>query len=562
MRRLVLPTLVLSMLGCVPATGGITEADEVGDSEASGTDEATTNTSADDICEVGSLGCTCTPGGGCDPGLECEADLCTDPTTTSTSDTSDTTTETDTGTCTMLGCACEDGSAACDRGLVCEAGVCELDKCGNGALDIGEQCDDGNQANVDGCDVDCTYTQVLELAAGDRHNCALIEGGTIRCWGEGFFGELGHGVTDNIGDNETPASVGDLQLPALALAIDAGDASTCAWFDDLALRCWGQNYNGQLGYANSAAVPLLGDNELLDMLAGVMLGPGEPTEFALGGRHACVRMADGKLRCWGGNAYGQLGLANMVPVGDDEHPAAAMMMFLGADAEHVATGDSHTCAITVGGYLRCWGRNTRGQLGYGNNQPVGDNEAPANAGDLILVPASLPPDTRATALALGNDHSCVLFETGDVICWGRNDVGQLATGDNQDWGEGANETPSMLEPIDLGGPAVAIAAGLQHTCALVEDGSVRCWGENEKGQLGLGKTSDVGIAQTPNEAGALALGGIAIAIVAGGEHTCALLEDQGVVCWGWNPDGRLGYGHTQTIGDNEAPEIAGTIELW
>ncbi|MFV8754884.1 hypothetical protein ACNOYE_30420 [Nannocystaceae bacterium ST9] len=564
MRRLVPSTCVLFMLACEPSTGGLKEADEVGSADESGSDESSTGSeSADDICEVGSAGCTCTPGGGCDPGLECVDDMCSEPASTSESESSESTSESDTGTCTTQGCACEEGVPdACEPGLVCEAGTCQPDTCGNGALEVGEECDDGNRTDVDGCDADCTYTQVLDLAAGDRHNCAVIEGGTVRCWGEGFFGQLGRGVPENVGDNETPASVDALELPAAALAIDAGEAHTCAWFDDQVLRCWGQNYYGQLGYGNAASVQLLGDDEPLDMLPALAIGEGEQTDFALGGRHGCARMADGKLRCWGGNAYGQLGLANTVPIGDDEQPAAAAMMFLGASASQVGMGDSHTCAITEGGYLRCWGRGSRGQLGYGSGQPIGDNEPPANAGDLSLVPASLPPDTRASGLALGFEHTCVLFETGDVICWGRNDSGQLATGDNLDWCDQAGESPSDLEPIDLGGPAVAIAAGSQHTCALLDDASVRCWGENERGQLGLGNTTDVGIMQTPAQAGPLALGGDAIAIVASGEHSCALLDDYGVVCWGWNADGRLGYGHTQTIGDNEDPEVAGTIELW
>lgn len=567
MRRFVPSTCVLLMLACVPSTDGIKEADEVGDGDESGTDDASTSESADDICDVGSLGCVCTPGGGCDPGLECANDLCTDPGDTSSESESseDESSESDseTGTCTTIGCACEDVDGACDLGLVCEDGTCQLDSCGNGALDVGEQCDDGNPIDIDGCDADCTFTQVLALAAGDRHNCALIEGGRVRCWGQGFFGQLGRGNVDNIGDNETPASAGDLPLPAAALMIDAGEAHNCAWFDDLALRCWGQNYYGQLGYANALAVPLLGDDEAVDVLAAVQVGGAPPlTAFTTGGRHNCARLSDSKVRCWGGNAYGQLGLASMVPIGDDEDPAAAMMMFLGADVEQVGAGDSHNCVITVDGNLRCWGRNSRGQLGYGNNQPIGDNEAPANAGDLVLVPASLPPDTGATALALGREHTCVLLETGDVTCWGLNDSGQLATGNNQDWGDQNGETPAGLEPIDLGGPATAIAAGLDHTCALLADGSVRCWGENEKGQLGLGHVDDVGITETPAQAGPLALGGTAIAIVVGGEHSCALLDDYGVVCWGNNMDGRLGYGHVQIIGDNEAPEVAGPIELW
>ncbi len=515
--------------------------------------ESSSSESADDICEVGVLGCACTPGGSCDPGLVCIDDVCSEPND-----------ESETGPCTMLGCECDSSPDSCDPGLECMAGTCAVNSCGNGALDQGEQCDDGNRTEIDGCENDCSFTEILGLTAGDRHTCALIEGGTIRCWGEGFFGQLGYGVPDSVGNDELPVEIGPVGLPGAALTIHAGEAHTCARFDD-GVRCWGQNYYGQLGYGNAATVQLLGDNELLDMLAIVVVGGGV-VELSSGGRHGCARLDDGKIRCWGSNDSGQLGIASTLSIGDDEDPADAQEMLLGKPATRVAVGGNHSCVITNEAKVRCWGRNNSGQLGYGHNQSIGDNEAPNSAGDISLIPASLPADTPATGLALGNEHTCALLGTGDVICWGRNDQGQLATGNNQDWGEQAGETPSELLPIDLGGPAVAIAAGAKHNCALLADGNVRCWGDNGKGQLGLGSTDDVGIDLAPIEVEPVLLGGSAIAITAAGEHSCAVVEDpiagNSVACWGTNPDGRLGYGHTLTIGDDEDPIDAGAVELW
>lgn len=556
---LALPTLLLVTLACEPATGGLKEADEVGSSSS----ESSASESADDICDVGSLGCACTPGGGCDPGLVCEGDVCSEPggSSESATTTTDSTSESETGECTQEGCACTDVDGACDAGLECVEGTCAPNPCGNMALDFGEQCDDGNEVDGDGCDNDCSFTEVLQLAAGERHTCALIEGGGMRCWGDGAFGALGYGSTNDVGDAETPASAGTLPLPAAATAIEAGEAHTCALLVDGGIRCWGKNWNGQLGYANSAGTQLLGDDELLNTLAGVMLG-GMATQLSLGSQFSCARMADAKPRCWGAAGFGQLGLGSVLIYGDDEHPSVAPMMFLGADATSVAAGGEHACAITDAGSVRCWGKGNRGQLGYGNANNIGDNEAPNTAGEVSLIPGSLPDGTTATQLALGKEHSCALLSTGDVVCWGKNDKGQLGNESTDDWGDGAGELPSALGPILLGADATAITAGLEHSCALLDSSDVLCWGKNDRGQLGIGSTDEIGDDETPAAGGTVDLGEDVIAVVGGGTHTCALRSDHRVVCWGSNADGQLGYGHTEQIGDDEVPATAGFVELY
>jgi alpha-tubulin suppressor-like RCC1 family protein len=229
----------------------------------------------------------------------------------------------------------------------------------------------------------------------------------------------------------------------------------------------------------------------------------------------------------------------------------------------VAAGEASTCAITSEAQIRCWGRNTQGQLGYGDTQAIGDTEPPSDAGDVSLYPASLPAGASVAQLALGKEHSCAMFSTGEVLCWGKNSDGQLGQGNNQAWGNQADEFPSALEPISLGAAATQIAAGLEHTCALLTTGEVLCWGKNDKGQLGQGDPDldDVGVDQLPSEVPVVDLGGDAVAVTAGGEHTCALLENRRIVCWGFNTDGRLGYGHTNQIGDNEPPSDAGFLEI-
>lgn len=503
----------------------------------------------DDACIVGALECPCTAGGGCDPGLECVDMICT----AASSDGS----ETDDGACTSEGCPCVDEAEACDPGLVCTDGVCTASDCGNGGLDANEQCDDGNALDGDGCDNDCTFTKIVGLALGDAHSCAHIEGGRVRCWGQGAFGQLGRAAVDDIGDDETPASVGDLPLPGPIVELDSGADHVCARFEDGAVRCWGRGVSGQLGYANVANI---GDDETLEDLAPVDLFE-TVAGLGLGSAHGCARTRGGKLRCWGANAFGQLGLSHVSPIGDDETPSAAEIVFLGADASFVAGGGAHTCALSGADQLRCWGQASRGQLGRGSVETIGDTEPPADEGVLAVVPGSLPAGTGISQLALGREHTCVLLTTGDVLCWGRNDLGQLGQGNALDWGGQVGQVPAALEPIDLGAAATAITAGGDHSCAVLTTGDVRCWGANASGQLGLASVAPVGNVDAPAQAPVVSLGGAVISLAAGGEHTCAVLDGHVVRCWGRNDDGRLGLAHTDTIGDDESPSEIAAIDL-
>jgi cysteine-rich repeat protein len=514
--------------------------------EANDTDTGTAESETGSSCVVGTLDCACTPGGGCDPGLECMADVCAEQ--------SD---EGGTGECVDVDCPC-DGDTDCDEGLLCVDGSCEADDCGNATVDPGEICDDGNAIEGDGCDNDCTRTEVLKISLGGVHSCALIEGGRIRCWGHNGGGQTGYGSTEDIGDNEHPKAAGDLPLPA-AVDVEAGGAHTCALFEDGDVRCWGFNTSGQLGLGNSGEVVAIGDDESLEGLQPVNL-VATVNEVGVGVVQSCARAA-GQLRCWGAGLYGQLGTASTSNVGDDELPLDVSAVMLGGEPVHLAIGGSHGCAILATGGVRCWGRNDSGQLGLGNTAHVGDNEYPLDVPELDMIPPSLPADTTVVDLGIGLVHSCALLSTGDVLCWGAALSGQLGQGNSDAWGNQPGETPAALTPIQLGAPASAIAAGYQHTCALLEGGDVRCWGNAESGQLGNGDEEFVGLVNVPADRDPVALGGVAIGIASGGVHSCAILDDYGVICWGHNEYGQLGYGFTHTIGDDELPEVAGRIEL-
>lgn len=148
-----------------------------------------------------------------------------------------------------------------------------------------------------------------------------------------------------------------------------------------------------------------------------------------------------------------------------------------------------------------------------------------------------------------------------MLCWGGSQQGQVGQGNGESWGNQAGEYPSVLAPVQLGGAAVQLAVGYQHNCALLEGGEVRCWGTSAGGQLGYGDEDPVGLFDLPSERGPVQLGGPVRAIATGGAHSCAVFEDEGLICWGDNSFGQLGYGFEYDIGDDELPEVVGRVDL-
>ena len=255
-------------------------------------------------------------------------------------------------------------------------------------------------------------------------------------------------------------------------------------------------------------------------------------QVVAGGSHACVLRHDGAVKCWGANGSGQLGLGDTAARGDGANELADTLPIVslggGRTATAVAAGTSHTCALLDNGTVKCWGANGSGQLGLGDTAARGDSAG--EMGD-SLPAVSLGTGRSAVAIAAGDQHTCALLDDGAVKCWGANASGQLGLGDTIARGDGASEMGDNLPSVDLGTgrTATAIAAGGTHTCALLDDGVVKCWGANASGQLGLGDTAARG--DVAGEMGDslptldLGTGRTATAITAGASHTCALLDN-------------------------------------
>src|SRR5882672_5723251 len=326
---------------------------------------------------------------------------------------------------------------------------------------------------------------------GGFHSCARFQDGTVRCWGMNDRGQLGDGTQT---DSATPVVVAGITGAA---AVTGGGYHTCARFPDGTLQCWGRNDAGQLGdpgtLREAVTTPV--------RVTGITTA----TAVSAGGFHTCALPGDGTVRCWGQNDYGQLGNGTRDPVPDTFNPTPVTVSGI-TTAVALSAGGWYTCALLQDGTIRCWGDNTYGQLGDG--API----APPTI-RIESTPVTVTGITTAVAIDAGVFHMCVLLRDGTVRCWGRNEDGRLGNGSTAN-----SSTPTTVPGIT----AAALGSGAEHTCAVLPDGTVRCWGDNNWGQLGNG--SPAGTRSPMPSAPATGIT-TAIAGSSGAEHTCVLLQD-------------------------------------
>jgi cysteine-rich repeat protein len=421
------------------------------------------------------------------------------------------------------------------------------DVCGDARVTGAERCDDGNARPGDGCESDCTITLgVRTFSVGGAHTCAVSYTGALRCFGDNSFGQLGYGEPGNVGAEQTPETFGrDVAIDGTVQLVTAGVYHTCALTLDGEIYCWGLNDRGQLGYGHTRDLGS-GEDETPADLGPVMLG--EPAiTVAAGLRHTCALMEGGAVKCWGDNTMGQLGIGQdsveTVGAGEEPYPRAivAPEVEFGngtTRALGIGSGD-HTCLVNDRGQTFCWGAATFGQLGYGDVEPVGMFDTPLEVGEV-------PLGALAHSVTTGGRHTCARMRTGSLRCWGEGERGQLGYGNTDAIGD--DEPPK--HDLEFGGlDAYAVTAGGRFSCALLHDGGVRCWGDNHHGQLGNGTTKAVGDEDPPALwPGPVDLGGSATAVEAGKEHVCARGLDAQLRCWGAGKNGRLGSGSTADIG--------------
>jgi len=270
--------------------------------------------------------------------------------------------------------------------------------------------------------------------------------------------------------------------------------------------------------------------------------------------HSCFMLDNGSVKCWGANSFGQLGLGDNNSRGDNSSEMGGNLMSIdigtGKTARAIEAGYNHTCAILDNASVKCWGSNSSGQLGLGDASNRGDNSS--EMGDNLPV-LDLGSGRTATALAAGYAHTCAILDNANVKCWGANSSGQLGLGDTDNRGDNSSEMGSSLNTIDLGTgrTATVISTGDSHTCAVLDNANVKCWGDNTYGQLGQEDNSNRG--DGSNEMGSnlnsidLGSGRTATSITTGTGYSCALLDDASVKCWGRGHYGQLGHGKSNDL---------------
>ena len=365
------------------------------------------------------------------------------------------------------------------------------------------------------------------ITTGRGHSCALHEGGAISCWGHNDEGQLGNGTYGHF-SSAVPAQVANV---ADATAITTGGSwdrdrsagHSCALHQTGTISCWGNNWSGQLGNGQSG-------REASSSIPVQVEGITDATAITTGEYHSCALHEDGTISCWGSNGWGQLGNRR----GRDFSVPGKLASI--TDATAITTGSGHSCALHQTGAISCWGSNGWGQLGNGQSGEYA----------MSTVPVEVLGITDATAITTGGSwdrdrpagHSCALHQTGTISCWGNNWSGQLGNG--QSGREASSSIPVQVANI---ADATAITTGSAYSCALHQNGTISCWGNNRYGQLG-NETEDS--SSVPVQVANIA---DATAITTSSEHSCALHQTGTISCWGNNEYGQLG---DRTVGSSSS----------
>ncbi|MCH7580260.1 MAG: hypothetical protein IIB22_08460 [Chloroflexi bacterium] len=317
----------------------------------------------------------------------------------------------------------------------------------------------------------------------------LTVAGGVKCWGENIFGQLGvTGVLCFYLDGSAiPCSPVPLDVPGLesgVAAIAAGNFHTCVLTDEGGIKCWGSNRMGQFG--DGTTVSSVEPVDVPGLAAGVQA-------IAAGSTHTCALLENGAVKCWGGNTTYQLGAESSetcISEFTDPHVCSTTPLdveTLDGGVAGLVAGRGFTCALTETGGVTCWGNNAHGQLGDGTFANIRRTPSDVCADEQCEAPL-----TGASTVAAGGSHTCALMNSGDLKCWGFGAFGQVGDGDLD---INDRTTPvdvcrvydtGAMQCLETLSGAAGVTAGFVHTCALMEDGGVKCWGSATSGQLGTG----------------------------------------------------------------------------
>jgi alpha-tubulin suppressor-like RCC1 family protein len=301
-----------------------------------------------------------------------------------------------------------------------------------------------------------------------------------------------------------------------ASRLAVGFQFTCLLTDGGGVKCWGGNILGALGNGENTYESVV-PVDVVGLESGV-------STIESGTGHTCAVTSGGGVKCWGWNSEGQVG--NGVCANGVSTPVDVIGLTSGVSA--VTADGAHTCALMVGGGAKCWGDNHWGELGTSNAVSHDTDRRELAPVDVLGL------DVGVSVVSTGSTVSCAL-SAGGVKCWGNNDAGQLGDGSND-----SSATP--VDVVGLGSNVLALSTASSHSCALTGSGGVKCRGSNSRGQLG--NNHSYGNSNVPVNVVGLASG--VVAVSSASSYSCAVTSGGGVKCWGANGYRQLGDGSTQS----------------
>lgn len=368
------------------------------------------------------------------------------------------------------------------------------------------------------------FTDVIQIAAGQDHTCALRSTGEVFCWGDNSLGQLGD---TTLSGSATPVKVATITK---IRQIAAGNNHTCAVDgNDTSggnVYCWGSNSQGQLGSSTA------GDHSAIPQTITFGSGGGI-IGITAGTDYTCGFDSGGTISCWGTNAVAQLGVAHDATKHFD--PVNPSLPSGVSGTAEMSAGKEITCAISTGA-LECWGTSNHGEI------PVAQD-----GGSLEYAPTTIDAGAAIAHVASGSTHICATSTGGAALCWGSND-----------YGESASNTAGNVPPGNVLGitNAIAVGAGENYSCALTAAKySLSCWGRNDYGALGNAQPPTSDVHQVPSDVAGLT--GVGILSV-GLRHACAIIKTAptpgqpdtasgAAWCWGDNAKGQVGDGSSGNV---------------
>lgn len=358
---------------------------------------------------------------------------------------------------------------------------------------------------------------VTSVAAGREHGCSLANG-TVYCWGQNTYGELGTTAVATGTQSQTPVRTDNVigtTSGYAATKLSAGKNHNCAIVNGR-IFCWGANSTGQIGTNDTGDKPV-------PITPSGFVGHKGATDVSAGLNHSCG-IVNGTAYCWGDNTYGQLGrgTASAVPA-----TSAQPVNLPGQYFTAISAGTDHTCGIS-NSTVYCWGRN--------NTYQIGDNTTTQRNNPTAL---NIGSGSAATSISVGNGFSCAVVD-GKAWCWGTNASGQIGRSSAPTIG-GTQNTP-----VQVNVPATSvftdIEAGDNFVCGII-NGYANCWGDNTSGQLGRGTTGYTATQYQVVRVNAPVNGKNTTSLSVGDTHACSV-SNHLAYCWGNNTNGKLGNNST------------------